>query len=226
MTMTKQRSAAAAGPLSGGPVATPVVPRGKRRWGVMAGGACLALVGGLAATWLAAGAGDRDAVLVLARDLPAGTVLAAGDVVEALVAVDAGVATVAADDVSSVLGMVAVSALPQGSVLAPGDLVASGPPQAGEVVVPLPVPGTGMPAGGLRPGDKLLVVDTPPAQADPTPGDPQVFAVTVVTVGAPDVNGVSVVDVVAAQSDGAQVAKRAATGRFVLLVQPIDGAVP
>ena len=84
----------------------------------------------------------------------------------------------------------------------------------------LPVPSDRFPAGGFVAGDRLLLVDTPPADADPPAGDPVTFSVTVVRVGAPDLNGVSMLDVTASQADGPAVAVRAATGRFALVLQP------
>lgn len=220
-TTTKAKAAPKAPPVPVTDQAQEPVARRARRPAVLMAGAGLAIIGGLGATTLAANAGDRQPVLVMTTDVAAGQTLTAQDVTEALVAVDAGVSVVPADELDAVVGQVAVAALPAGSILSAADVVAAGPPTAGQVVVPLPVTTTMMPAAGLEPGDRLLVVDTPLAQADPTPGDPQEFAVEVTAIAPPDVNGVVVVDVVVDADLGAEVAKRAATGRFVLVVEPI-----
>ena len=85
------------------------------------------------------------------------------------------------------------------------------------------IPATRMPAGGLAPGDRVLVVDTPAAEADPSAVAPATIPATVVRVGGMDVNGVTVVDVTVATGDGPALAARAATGRIAVVVQPRTG---
>lgn len=225
-TTTKTKAAPIAPPAPATEKAPGTSGRRVRRPGVLIAGAGLAILGGLGAATMAASAGDRRPVLVAAQDVAAGHTITAQDLTEALVAVDAGVSVLPAEELDQVVGQVAAAALPAGSLLAAGDLVPEGPPTAGQVVVPLPVTTTMMPAAGLEPGDRLLVVDTPLAQADPTPGDPQEFPVEVTAISPPDVNGVVVVDVAVDSELGSQVAKRAATGRFVLVVQPASEATP
>jgi len=201
-----------------------VVPRGRRRPGVIGGGIVMAGIGALIVVSLVASAGDRTSVLRLARDVPFGAMITAADVTRTEVAVDAAVGTVAADDVAGVVGQSAASNLVAGSLLAPGQLTSAGPITAGHVLVPLALASGRIPAGGLEAGDRLLIVDTPPADADPPATAPRTFEVTVARFGAPDLNGVSVVDVVAREADGPAVAARAATGRFALVVQAPDAS--
>lgn len=224
MTTTSQSTARAA---SNGQATTPtaprgatvVAPRGRRRPGLITAGVALAMVGALVAVWLVTSAGDRTDVVMLARDVPYGATLTADDLVLTAVAVDPTVGTVPAEDAGSVVGQVAVADLVAGTLLAPGQVTASAPPSSGEVLVPLPVSAERLPASGLRSGDRLLVVDTPSAAADPPVTDPASIAATVVRLGAPDLNGVAVLDVVVAADDGPAVAARAATGRFALVLQ-------
>lgn len=223
-TTTRAKAAPKPPPVAPTDQAPGTGARRARRPGVLIAGAGLAIIGGLGATTLAANAGDRQAVLVAATDVAAGHTLTPQDLTQALIAVDPGVSVLPADGLDAVVGQVAAAALPAGSILAAEDVVPAGPPAVGQLVVPLPVTTTMMPAAGLRPGARLLVVDTPLAQADPTPGDPQEFPVEVTAIAAPDVNGVVVVDVVVDADLGSEVAKRAATGRFVLVVQPFDEA--
>jgi hypothetical protein len=200
-----------------------ITPRGRRRPGLIVAGIALAMVGALAAVWLVASAGQRSGVLVVARDVPYGATLTAQDLTVVDVSLDPSVAAIASDKAASLVGQVAAVRLVAGSVLAPSQVTAAGPPGPGEVVVPLPLAPARVPAAGLVPGDRLLVVDTPPQQADPPSAHPAAFEVTVARVGAPDLNGVIVVDVVAPDGDGPALAARAATGRFALVVQPPRG---
>lgn len=203
---------------------TVIAPRGRRRPGLVTAGIALALAGALVAVWLVAAAGDRTDVVVLARDVGYGVTLAAEDLAVAAVAAEPSVSVVSADDVASVVGMVAASDLRAGSLLSTAQLTASGPPGPGEVLVPLPVGAERLPAGGLVAGDRLLVVDTPSVDGDPPQTEPRTFDVSVVRVGAADLNGVSVLDVAAAEGDGPALAARAATGRFALVLLAPDGA--
>ena len=199
--------------------ATVVTPKGRRRPGLITAGVALAMLGALVAVWLVTSAGDRADVVMLARDVPYGASLTSADLALTAVAVDPTVATVPADDAASLVGQVAAADLVAGSLLAPGQVSAMAPPGPGEVLVPLPVSTERLPASGLTAGDRLLVVDTPAAAADPPSDAPASFAVTVVRLGAPDLNGVSVIDVVVAEADGPGLAARAATGRFALVLQ-------
>lgn len=192
--------------------------RPRRRTGVMAGGIMLAALGGLLVAWLIGSAGNRTDVLVLAHDVPYGQTIGPEDLTVTAVAVDTLVDTVPADRLDTLVGQVAAVDLLAGSLLAPGEITVDTPPGPGEVLVPLPVPADRIPAGGLRAGDRLLVVDAPSAGSDPPVIEPKTFAVTVVRVGGPDLNGVRVLDAAAAESDGPGLATRAASGRFALVL--------
>ncbi len=206
-----------------GAVPPVLAPRGRRRPGLLALGVALTAAGALAATWLVASAGDRTPVVAVARDVPAGTVLVEADLRVTDAAVDPGVATVPAGQASSVVGMVAAGDLSAGSLLAPGQVTPSAPPGEGEVLVPLAVRSSQLPAGGVAAQDELLVVDTPPADVDPATFTPTAVAVRVVRLGPPDATGVSVLDVVTEEGNGPVVAVRSASGRFALVLLPAGG---
>lgn len=193
-------------------------PRPRRRRGVVAGGLMLAALGGLVVAWMVSAAGGRADVLVVAREVPYGQVITADDLGVAAVAVDALVHTVPASERSAIVGQVAASNLVAGSLLADGQVTSDAPPGPGEVLVPMPVRSDRLPAGGLRAGDRVLVVDAPSVGADPSQVSPATFDATVVRVGQPDLNQVVVIDVAAAAADGPALATRAATGRFALAV--------
>ena len=192
--------------------------RPRRRRGVLAGGLMLTALGGALVAWLVGAAGDRTDVLVMARDVPYGQVLVAGDVTLTAVAVDTLVDTVAADQLDAVVGQVAAADLFAGSLLTPGQVASDTPPGEGEVLVPLPVAAERLPAGGVHAGDRLLVVDAPSPGSDPLATAPETFEVTVVRIGEADMNGLSVLDVAADENDGPGLATRAASGRFALVL--------
>lgn len=199
------------------PVMAPT--RGRRRPGLLVAGITVTIVGALVAVWLVNSAAHRVPVLVVARPVAAGSTITAADLAEAEVSVDATVATVPGSRRDEVVGRVAATDLVQGALLAPSQVTDQTPPAAGQVLVVLALPSARMPAGGLRPGDPVLVVDTPPADADPPTRPPATIPAVVVRVGPPDLNGVSAVDVTVAVGDGPALAARAATGRIAVVVQ-------
>ena len=195
-------------------------PRGRRRPGLLVAGVAMVALGALAAIWLVSASGHRTQVVMLARNVPFGTVLTANDLTTTAVSVDSSVAVVPAADAAGLVGRTATAELMTGQLLTRDEVTAGGVLKLGEVLVPLPVPAGRMLAGGLAAGDRLQVVDAPPAGADPPAGAPASFQARVVRVGIPDVNGTVVVDVVASASDGPALATRAATGRFAIVVEP------
>lgn len=197
-----------------------VAPKSRRRPALLALGVALVAVGALVTAWLVSSASQHTPVLVLAHDVPFGATLSQSDLAVTDVSVDSTVAVVPAADESSVVGMTAATNLPAGTLLARSSLTAAAPPAAGQLLVGLAVPANRMPAGGLTAGDRILVVDTPAADADPPTGPPPTISATVVRVGAADLNGVSVVDVTVATGDGPALAARAATGRIAVVVEP------
>ncbi|MFZ5871536.1 MAG: SAF domain-containing protein, partial [Actinomycetota bacterium] len=180
----------------------------------------LVVLGILSGAWLVKSAGDRVAVLAVARPVPFGAVITAQDLTRAEVSADPAVATVPVADIDEVLGLVAATNLAPGSLLTRAAVTDVKPPGPGEVLVAIALPATRMPAGSLQAGDKVLVVDTPPADADAPTLPPSTIPATIVRLGAPDLNGVTVVDVTVADSDGPALAARSATGRIAVVVQP------
>ena len=197
-----------------------VAPRGRRRPALLVAGLAMVALGALAAIWLVSASGHRVQVVMLARDVAYGDVLSAGDLTTTAVAVDPAVAVIPAGAAHELVGQTATASLTAGSLLNRGEVSAAGVLQTGEVLVPLPLPADRMPAGGLAAGERLLVVDAPPAGADPPRTAPSSVEARVLRVGRPDVNGTAVVDVVASTGDGPTLATRAATGRFSIVVLP------
>lgn len=223
-TTSRSGTARADGPMRAMPVAAPLrAPRPRRRPGLLALGVALVAVGALAAAWLVSASSARVAVLVAARDVPYGTVLTDADLSSVEVAGTGGVAVIPAGERDRVVGRVAATTIVAGSLLAPAQLTAAAPPAPGEVLVGVPLKADRLPAGGLAPGDRILIVETPGVDGDPPTGPPATLAATVVRVGPADLDGVSVLDVTVAAGDGPALAARSATGRIALVLLPRAG---
>lgn len=200
--------------------------RQRRRAGLIAAALLLALLGAMAVTTIGARLSDRQDVLVLVRDVPYGTALTADDVGITAVAVEPGIDVIAAGERDAVVGKVAGADLTAGSLLSAGLLRNAAPPEPGDVLVPIAVPGDRLPAGGLTGGDRIEVVDAPtsPALTGAPVTVPHAFTVKVVRLGEPDVNGVAMLDVAVAEGDGRALAALAATGEFALVLLPTEPA--
>lgn len=222
------RTAPAAGggraPHGPGSRAPAILPgRARRRPALMAAGATLAALGGLAGMWLVNTAGHREPVLVVARPVAVGSVIQDADLAVAQVYVDASVARVPAAARAGLVGKVATSNLTVGALLAPGQVSDStGVPAPGQVLAVVTVPANRIPAVGLRTGDVIRVVSTPVEQADPraSVSPPSSIPATVVRVSGPDASSVVSVDVLVADADGDPLAALAATGRIAIVLQP------
>jgi hypothetical protein len=88
------------------------------------------------------------------------------------------------------------------------------------VLVVLGLPASRTPATGLHPGDQIMVVLTPSADAAAPDSVPDRIPAHVARVGDPDPNGITPVDVYTTYNDGATLATWAATGRIAIVVQP------
>src|SRR4051812_2517740 len=158
----------------------------------------------------------RTAVLAVARPVGAGDVIHDTDLRVARVSAS-GLATVAADDRASVVGHIAAVSLAPGSLLVRSDLGSSSALQSGQAVVGVALKSGQLP-GILRPGDRVLIVDT----GAPTPTDsgstPAISAgshvqATVAAVSEPpDSPGVTVVSLTVGADEAPAIATAAAAG--------------
>jgi SAF domain len=110
---------------------------------------------------------DREtSVLVVTHTIQQGQTFTGADLGQTPVATGSGVATVPLADASQILGKVASVTVVAGSLLTPGDLASAPPISEGDAVVGLALKQGQVPAGGLGPGDQVMVVETGP------PGSP------------------------------------------------------
>jgi SAF domain len=147
------------------PPASPAGLPPRRRWGRVAIGGMLALLGAWAGMILVATAGGRQERLALAHDVAKGETIERSDLRVVRVAADTGVATVPAGDLRRVIGKAAATDLPRGSLLARAQVLADGGRlvTTDEAVVGANLSPGAAPRGDVAPGTSILVVVDPPA---------------------------------------------------------------
>jgi hypothetical protein len=104
--------------------------------------------------------GHRTQVLVVARPVPAGSVISASDLTTAGVAADHSVSGIPASDASSVIGKVAADNLVPGTLLVHAEVGRGSVVPSGSSVVGLDLK-QGMFPAALQAGDPVAVVSTP-----------------------------------------------------------------
>lgn len=160
-------------------------------------------------------------VLLVRSPVPAGSVVTAADLTTASVAAGPGIKLIPARQESQVVGLVAATDLQPGSLLASSDLTTSLPPDAGQMLVPIAVKPSVLPASGLAPGDHVFVVWAPSGSSNTAAAtfQPRNFnAVVEAVTRAPDQDGLDVVDLLVPSPSGPILAKEAATGSIALTV--------
>ena len=161
----------------------------------------------------------RESVLVVARPVASGQVIAANDLVVAQVSLSSGARSVPSSRRAQVVGKTATVGLVPGAVLAPAQLGTASALQPGEAVV-----GVALKAGqsprGVRPGTRVQVVDTAGSGTAPAPAVVSSLAVVVDAGLAQAGSGVSVVSLRVPVDDALGVAAAGAAGRASLVVLP------
>jgi hypothetical protein len=202
-------------------VALARLPR-QRRPAMIALAVALICAGIVASTAVYSATNHRVPVLVAQANVPAGAIIRASDLGTAPVSAGPGVQFIPAAHLRQVIGQVAGTALHPGMLLTPAELAVTRPPGYGQVLVPLPVRPSMLPASGLRPGDHVLVVATPGDQGQPgLAGAPQLSAPVageVEAVAGAGTDGFAVVDVLVPARTGADLAAQASTGQFAVVV--------
>ncbi|MFF4248934.1 SAF domain-containing protein [Streptomyces sp. NPDC001822] len=214
------------------PVAAPrMVKQRRRRPGLIALSVALIAAGGLSGAVLYSASGQRTAVLVVTKDVPAGTKLAKTDLSEASVALDPAVKSVKASLASDLVGQRAAVDLRAGSLLTPSQVTDKSLVGPDQQLVGVSLKPSQIPATRLKPGQKVLVVSTPDADAAAAQQEtgierkPKTLTASVVAVGAPATGtGNVVVDVAVPVKDGPALAAQVATGNVAVIVDARDGS--
>ena len=162
----------------------------------------------------------------MAQNVAVGHKLTVNDLAGADLSVDPRVAAFTVEQQGDVIGKVALVNLAKGTLVNPSQVGQSQVLTAGQVLVPLQLKPGQLPAVGLVPGQRVLLVATPAdtAQAAPAGGGADPIEASVAESGVPDPStGVTVVDVRVPQDAGASLARMAAGGNVTVVVLPPGG---
>jgi hypothetical protein len=155
-------------------------------------------------------------VLLVTAPVPVGAVITAADLGTAAVAAGPGIQVIPARQLGQVVGLVAATSLRPGTLLASSELANSQPPAAGQVLVPVAVKPSMLPASGLAPGDHVEVVpiqgSAPAVLTGPAAGVVEAVTAT------PAQDGSDVLDLLVASKSGTALAEQAANGQIALVV--------
>lgn len=200
----------------------------RRRPAVLAMAAALIAAGGLGGAVLYNSSGQRIAVLALARDVPYGQPLTAGDLVVARIASDPALAPVSAADRNLAIGQRATGDLHRGALLLVADLTRALVVQPGMQEVGLPVHTSQLPADGLQVGQQIVIVQIADQNGGLSGGGashgPATMNAVVAELGKAGSDGSQVIDVAVPPSDATSLAVWAAGGRFQVILAPKAGA--
>jgi len=183
-------------------------------------------LGGLLSMWAVSSYANRDRVLVIAQNVAVGHKITVDDLAGADLSVDPRVAAFTVEQQDQVIGKVALVDLAKGTLVNPSQVGQSQLLSAGQVLVPLQLKPGQLPAVGLAPGQRVLLVATAAdtAQAAPAGSAPEPIEATVAESGVPDPStGVTVVDVRVPQDAGVSLARMAAGGNVTVVVLPPGG---
>jgi hypothetical protein len=163
-------------------------------------------------------------VLVVQRDVSAGSVITAADLGTASIAAS-GVSDIPAQQRNQVIGLVAASSLHPGMLLAATDLVTSLPPPPGKVLVAVSMRPSALLASGVVAGDHVTLIATPGVIGEnSSAGSPNdslltpVAGVVQAVDATPNQDGEVVVDVLVPTRAGAAVLQQDSTGQIGLIV--------
>lgn len=199
------------------------LPR-RRRPGMIALAVALVGLGILASAAVYTATNARVPVIVVTGDVPVGGIITSASLGSAQVSVSAGVQTIPFDQLRQVVGQIAGAPLHPGMLLSSSELATIRPPDHGEVLVPLPLKPSVLPASGITAGDRVIIEATPGAQgqsgsssAAPVLASPVSGVIEAVNL-VPDTDGYDVVDVLVARKAGDALAAQASTGQIALIV--------
>jgi hypothetical protein len=197
-------------------------PARQRALPLVALGVLCAFAGALVFATAYLRSGHRLAVLAVARAVPAGSVIHDADLRVAHMSSDGGVQAVPASQRGSVVGKVAAVPLAPGTLLARSQVGSGAAVAPGQAVVGVGLKGGQLP-DGLRPGDRVMVVDTGAGRPGGNGADPVgsvlvpgavVFAVPPST----DPTSPTVVSVVVSATDAPRIAAASAAERVSLVL--------
>ncbi|MEV0168980.1 SAF domain-containing protein [Nonomuraea fuscirosea] len=188
---------------------------------MLVAGVALTALGALVAWQVYGVASERVPVLVIARDVPIGQQLQAQDLRTVALGLDATVQSVDAAGKSTVIGKRAAVDLRAGSLLSPTQVTETLVPAPGEVVVPVALKSSRLPARGVQPGDRVVATALSSGATGAGPAQEQPARVD--RVGPPDTDGLVVIDLIVPAAVGPALARQAADGAVAIVLQSRAG---
>lgn len=196
----------------------------RRRPTLIALGLALIAVCALGTWWLVDQTSTTNQVVVAARNVPTGTVLADDDLTTIDANIPSNASTIPGSQKSSLIGKRSNGPLPKGAILAPKDLSADAFPAQGTAVVGIKVMPGQAPSSNLKPGDHVQVVGTPRPNDDPPTSEAPAISGVVQAISEPTNDGSRIIDITVNEKDSGSLAGLSATGRInVVLVSQKEG---
>ena len=214
---------------NGGTPGEPRLPSGprSRRPLMVAVSALAVLVSTAAFASLYSSSDHRSAVLIVTSTIRQGETITAGDLGQTTAALAGGLTPIPVTDAPELRGKRAAVTIPAGSLLVPADLTEALQVPSRDAVVGLALKDGQLPAGGLEPGDHVMIVQTGP-YGTPTSADAEtgvlVPSAAVFSVAAPSSSSSSgstaLVSVGVSQSLAATVSAAAVASEVSLVLLP------
>lgn len=195
-------------------------PGGRRRVPHLVAGVLLVVVCTAGVVVTVARVGERTPVLVLARPVVVGQVLAPGDLRQVSVSADPGTDVLPADQTRAVVGRPVAYSLPAGTLLSRAALGAPQVPPPGQAVVAVAVaPGQFPPELGA--GTTVSVIRIPSTgSTSPSPGAPWTAVVAAVTTASTQTTVISL----QLPAQGARQIAAIPSGQLSIVVEPAGGS--
>ncbi|MEU1389965.1 MULTISPECIES: SAF domain-containing protein [unclassified Nonomuraea] len=165
---------------------------------------------------------DREPVLVVTQDVALGQPFTAQNISTAMMGADQAVAAVGSHELQRVIGKRAAVDLMKGVLVQSRMVTDQVTPLADQQLIPIAVKPSRLPARGLQPGDRLLVVPASDAQTVPDDVKASSGGVEAVVdqVKGPDNDGLMVVDVLVPSHEGPRLAALASDGNIAMALTP------
>jgi Flp pilus assembly protein CpaB len=200
------------------------LPR-QRRPGLIVLALVLILASAAVITSLFLQAGNRSAVLAVARPVQAGHTIENADLMVVRISIDPALHAIGASSRRNVVGKVAVVPLVPGQLLTSPELTDGRLLDSGQGIVGVALKPGQLPAGQLQPGDRVMVVRTPRTEA--AAAEEQDVGVLVASAVVRDLSededaDATLVALVVNQQDAPRVAAAAAAGQVGLVQLPVS----
>lgn len=200
------------------PAASQPATKRRRSTALIAGGMVMVIVGGLASYFLFTDITDSDTVVTTATNVSRGDIIEATDLGTIEITGGQSAATLNVADIDSLIGQVAATDLPKGSLLNAESVGNSTNVPVDQSIVGIALAGGQLPSTPLVAGDTVRIVATPLPQSDVAGIEPATIAATVYAVGHDERSGSTIVNVQVPANQAALVAAHAATGRVALVL--------